>query len=101
MLEKIEVNGFRSLRSFTLELAPGLNILVGPNGAGKTNIITFFEFISHICDGDISDAIHKIGGVASVLHRDVSGAYPAIAFTISGTTSSYSSNSNENRYVRY
>jgi predicted ATPase len=101
MLEKIEVNGFRSLRNFALELVPGLNILVGPNGAGKTNIITFFEFISHICDGDISDAVHKVGGVASVLHRDASGAYPAIAFTISGTTSTYSSGSDETRYVRY
>lgn len=100
MLEKIDVDGFRSLRKFSLELARGLNILIGPNGAGKTNIITFFEFLSHICDGEVSDAIHKVGGVASVIHRDVDGNSPEIKFTIHGTTRGFGSTSGV-RYWRY
>lgn len=101
MLERIEVDGFRSLREFKFDLVPGLNILVGPNGAGKTNIITFFEFISQLSDHDVADAIHRIGGVASVLHRDAGQAHSQISFRISGFSRASSYTSSETRLVKY
>ncbi len=69
MITNIVVNGFRSLTNFTLDLFPGLNILVGPNGSGKTNIITFFEFLSHMVSCGPSEAVNRIGGAGSVFTK--------------------------------
>ena len=44
MITRIEVNGFKSLAKFSLNLQAGLNVLVGPNGGGKTNIVLFLSF---------------------------------------------------------
>src|SRR5262245_19418632 len=66
MLEKIQVDGFKSLTSFALDIKPGLNILVGPNGSGKSNIILFFEFLSHLANGSVMQAISRIGGAGAV-----------------------------------
>ncbi|PSL28343.1 AAA family ATPase [Chitinophaga ginsengisoli] len=69
MITKIEVNGFKSLKSFDLKLKQGLNILVGPNGAGKTNIIIFFEFLSNIARQQVGTAISNVGGAGSIFQK--------------------------------
>lgn len=69
MITRIEVNGFKSLQCFELNLHPGLNVLVGPNGGGKTNIILFFEFLSNLVRTDVSEAISRLGGAGAVFRR--------------------------------
>ncbi|MEW6582065.1 MAG: AAA family ATPase, partial [Actinomycetota bacterium] len=40
MLSRIEVRGFKSFaNALTLDLGPGVNVIVGPNGSGKSNIV--------------------------------------------------------------
>lgn len=69
MLEYIEVDGFKSLRNFSLQLKPGLNILIGPNGSGKTNIISFVEFLGLLQINSVSKAISAAGGAGSVFYK--------------------------------
>ena len=69
MLQNFSVEGFRSLRNFSLDLRPGLNILVGPNGAGKTNIILFFDFLRNLTSTSLSEAIGQAGGIAQVFAK--------------------------------
>lgn len=69
MINNVEINGFKSLREFSLNLTPGLNILVGPNGSGKTNIIQFFEFLANFIRDDLPTAIGKAGGISSIFTR--------------------------------
>lgn len=69
MITKIEIDGFKSLKDFELELHQGLNILVGPNGAGKTNIILFFEFLSQVVSNQIGNAISHVGGAGVVFQK--------------------------------
>ena len=38
-IDAITVEGFRNLKSQTVELGPGLNVFMGPNGSGKTNLL--------------------------------------------------------------
>ncbi len=69
MITKIEVNGFKSLKDFNLNLHQGLNILVGPNGAGKTNIILFFEFLSNLTRNQVGNAISHVGGAGTIFQK--------------------------------
>lgn len=38
-LSKLEIANFRSLKSLTVDLRPGLNVMVGRNNTGKTNLL--------------------------------------------------------------
>ncbi|MDA8089574.1 MAG: AAA family ATPase [Nitrospiraceae bacterium] len=69
MITRIEVNGFKSLENFELNLHPGLNVLVGSNGGGKTNVILFFEFLSNLVKTNVSETISRLGGAGAVFRR--------------------------------
>jgi predicted ATPase len=69
MITHVEVDGFKSLTSFRLSFHPGLNILVGPNGSGKTNIVSFFEYLADLMEGDASEATSRVGGAGAVFRR--------------------------------
>lgn len=87
MLNCIRVNNFRSLRDFTLEIRPGLNVLVGPNGSGKTNIIKWLEFLSLIGKHSLREAIGRIGGANQVFSRNRQGSHASnLDFYVSGFT---------------
>jgi predicted ATPase len=47
MINKIEVKGYKSIKTLELELKP-LNILIGSNGVGKSNFINFFKLVNTI-----------------------------------------------------
>lgn len=48
-LDRIEIEGFKSIRQLRLDLKP-LNVLIGANGAGKSNFISVFGLLRHIVD---------------------------------------------------
>lgn len=47
MLDRIKIEGFRSIKELELDLAP-INLLIGANGAGKSNFISFFRLVQMI-----------------------------------------------------
>ena len=47
-LRRLSLTQFRAHTTTTLDVAPGVNLLVGPNGAGKTNVL---EAIAYLCLG--------------------------------------------------
>jgi hypothetical protein len=93
MITRIEVSGFKSLKDFALNFVPGLNILVGPNGAGKTNIVSFFEYLTHLMETDASEATSRVGG-AGVVFRKIGTDYEKnINIRLIGSTGRPSSHS--------
>ena len=97
MITKIEVNGFKSLSEFELDLNSGLNILVGPNGSGKTNIVLFFEFLSKLTTNQVGNAVSSVGGAGSIFKKIGSNKYePNINFKIYG-----SKNISKSRAITY
>ena len=56
MITRIEVNGFKSLRDFALDLEP-FTALIGPNGAGKSNILDALALLSRLASDDLATAL--------------------------------------------
>lgn len=71
MLERIHIQGFKSLRDVEVELAP-LTVLFGPNAAGKSNFLEALMLLSRLVRTfDAVDAFDAIRG------------YPLEAFALS------------------
>ncbi len=61
-LDKISIEGFKSIRSLeNLELS-NINILVGANGAGKSNFVDFFRMLRAMAEGGLVSFVTKKGG---------------------------------------
>jgi predicted ATPase len=58
MITRIEVNGFKSLDGFALDLET-FSALIGPNGAGKSNILDALGLLSRMASGDLATALQK------------------------------------------
>lgn len=59
MLEKLTVNGFKSLKDVTLKL-PRLAVLMGPNAAGKSNLLDAIQALSRMgTERTLADAISE------------------------------------------
>ncbi len=67
-LDKITIQGYKSialLEDFPLN---NLNVLIGANGAGKSNFISFFHLLTAIYSENLDFYVNKQGGVDSILH---------------------------------
>lgn len=47
MITRIDITGYKSIKSLRLDLQP-INILLGGNGVGKSNFISLFSLIRNI-----------------------------------------------------
>ncbi|WP_438024269.1 AAA family ATPase [Sorangium sp. So ce233] len=56
MITRIEVDGFKSLRGFTLDLEP-LTAIVGANGAGKSNLLDALHLLSRLAQTSATEAL--------------------------------------------
>lgn len=56
MITRIEVDGFKSLRGFSVELSP-LTAIVGANGAGKSNLFDALHLLSRLAQTNVTDAL--------------------------------------------
>ena len=66
-LRKIDIRGFKSIKSMTLKLRP-LNIMIGANGAGKSNLVLFFKMLNEMMGGRLQQFVATSGRAQSLLH---------------------------------
>ena len=66
-VEKIFIQGFKSISSAEVELRP-VNVLIGANGSGKSNFIGAFAFLNAIRAGQLQDYVARAGGADRILH---------------------------------
>ena len=66
-LDKITINGFKSIKSLVNFELGNLNVLIGGNGAGKSNFIDFFRMLHAMMDGNLNDYIRRSGGISDLL----------------------------------
>lgn len=66
-LDKIEVSGFKSIRSMSLQLS-NLNVLIGANGVGKSNFIGVFKLFNRMRVRGLQVYVGTSGGPDALLH---------------------------------
>jgi predicted ATPase len=64
MITRIEVDGFKSLRGFAVDLEP-FTVLIGPNSAGKSNVLEALVLLSRLASMPIAEAF-KLGRGKSI-----------------------------------
>lgn len=64
MITRLEVDGFKSLRGFSVDLEP-FTVLIGPNGAGKSNILEAIGLLHRLADESPEEALRGGRGRAS------------------------------------
>src|SRR6266704_2308707 len=67
MLQRVILNGFKSIKAMDLELSP-LNVLIGANGAGKSNLVSFFKLLNEMMAARLQTYLVEAGRAQSVLH---------------------------------
>ncbi len=65
-LEKLEIEGFRSLHSVRWEPGP-VNVWIGPNAGGKSNFLDALELLRAAATGEFRDAVFARGGMIPLL----------------------------------
>lgn len=68
MINKLKIDGFKSLKDFTIEFTGGLNVIIGPNGVGKTNICQAISLLSSIPNNNLFETFYQLGGVQSTFN---------------------------------
>jgi predicted ATPase len=68
VLKSIEIEGFLSIRSATVQLGR-LNVLVGANGAGKSNFVRAFELLGRLADQELGLFVGLNGGASALLNE--------------------------------
>lgn len=66
MITRIELDGFKTFQSFTLDLSP-LQVIVGLNGAGKSNLFDALQLLSKLAESDLRTAFQNMRGEAGEL----------------------------------
>lgn len=76
LVDRLELRDFRSYLEITLELQPGVNVLVGPNGVGKTNIVEAIAYISTLSSHRVAQdlpLVNREGNQATIRLEFVRG----------------------------
>ncbi len=63
MITRLEIDGFKSLRAFAVDLEP-LKVFIGPNSAGKSNLLDALALLSRLSSMAIDDAFKQGRGRA-------------------------------------
>ncbi|MFG0333314.1 MAG: AAA family ATPase [Maioricimonas sp. JB049] len=78
-LDKLTIDGFKSIEHLEMLELERLNVLIGANGAGKSNFVDFFRMLRAFADGAFQQFINAQGGGDGLLYLG-----PKVTSQISG-----------------
>ncbi|WP_288331478.1 AAA family ATPase, partial [uncultured Alistipes sp.] len=55
MITKIEIDGFKSFRKFSMTFSP-FTVIAGINASGKSNLFDALELLSRLADNDLKES---------------------------------------------
>lgn len=66
-ISSLQLENFRNYRQLSLNLEPGINLLIGENGAGKTNLVEACVYLSTL-------ESHRVSGYTALIRSESSSA---------------------------
>lgn len=87
MLRTLAVDGYRSVRSIAIPLAP-LTVITGPNGSGKSNLYRALRLLASAGGDGVVAALAREGGLPSVLWAGPEAGAPHDGGPVQGTVRS-------------
>ncbi|MCC6537261.1 MAG: AAA family ATPase [Bryobacterales bacterium] len=66
-LDRLSIEGFKSIRKLDGFELRDLNVLIGANGSGKSNFIAFFRFLREMVEQRLQVHVQKQGGADRLL----------------------------------
>ena len=66
-IDKLTIEGFKSIRKLEDFKLRNLNVLIGANGAGKSNFVSFFNLLRQLIDQKLQLAVDSEGGADASL----------------------------------
>jgi len=66
---RVTIKNYKSIREASIDLRPGLNILVGPNGSGKTCLLSALQFLRDVFRVGAAQALALQGGARRAYHH--------------------------------
>ncbi|MEA3309564.1 MAG: AAA family ATPase [Chloroflexota bacterium] len=75
MLTRIEIDGFKAFRDFTLDLET-FQVIIGPNGVGKSNLFDAMQLLARLTENDLWTAFQASRGEAEELFSLQPGGQP-------------------------
>lgn len=67
-IQKLTVNGYKSIKALENFELRSLNVLIGANGAGKSNFISLFKFLHAMYEQQLQLYVQKGGGIDAFMH---------------------------------
>jgi predicted ATPase len=67
-LDKLTIEGFKSIRKLEDFELRALNVLIGANGAGKSNFVQFFRLLRELIERRLQLAVQTAGGADACLY---------------------------------
>src|SRR5690349_25061244 len=67
-INKLTIEGFKSIRKLENFELRSLNVLIGANGAGKSNFVGFFRLLRELIEKRLQLAIATEGGADACLY---------------------------------
>lgn len=67
-IEKLTIEGFKSIRKLEDFELRALNVLIGANGAGKSNFVGFFRLLRELVEQRLQTAVVTEGGADACLY---------------------------------
>jgi predicted ATPase len=67
-LQRIAIEGYRSLRSIDLRDIGRVTVLIGANGGGKSNLLDALALVAHLRTSSLQRFVGDRGGASSLLH---------------------------------
>lgn len=66
-IDKLDIEGFKSIQSLNNFEMRSINVLIGANGSGKSNFVSYFKFLNELANGRLQVWLQKQGGIDRVL----------------------------------
>lgn len=79
-IEKLTIQGFKSIRKLDAFQLRSLNVLIGANGAGKSNFVDYFRLLGEMVDDRLQTWTQKQGGAERILSFGIKETNQLLSF---------------------